>query len=174
MPIQHSASRSRLPTKEAFSSQPRVRTVLRRRDKSRHRQVQAPRQPADRHPRGAARPRELGADCRGPRRPRASRGTPSTRASPSDWTPTPRPPPATWPACAPSADRPYRPDSRARSAASTRSRVWSLGRRLISQEAPATATPRRFEVRGARVPQGIGHWDELKSRGAASCLARPR
>ena len=36
----------------------------------------------------------------------------------------------------PSADRPYRPDSRARSTASTRSRACSLGRRLVSQEEP--------------------------------------
>ena len=49
---------------------------------------------------------------------------------------TPQPPPATWPARVPSADRPYRPDSRARSTASTRSRACSLGRRLVSQEEP--------------------------------------
>ena len=68
---------------------------------------------------------------------------------------TPQPPPATWPARVPSADRPYRPDSRPRSTASTRSRACSLDRRLVSQEEPATATVAQPRGCDASVPQGI-------------------
>ena len=81
----------------------------------------------------------------------------------------------------PSADRPYRPDSRARSTASTRSRACSLGRRLVSQEEPATATSAStreiYACRPAGDPVrdtgGVGSQLALAARSRAHCGTGP-